>query len=32
MQVTRNPNSAKQAPVTNPTYPVPITLMCMDAP
>src|ERR687886_635688 len=27
---TCTPNSAKQAPVTNPTYPVPITLMCID--
>src|SRR5438132_10541810 len=29
MQVTLRPNSEKQAPVTNPTQPVPITLICM---
>src|SRR3982751_3880573 len=28
-QVTLLPNSAKQAPLTSPTYPVPITAMCM---
>src|SRR3712207_5618443 len=28
-QVTSTPNSAKQAPVTSPTYPVPITAMCI---
>src|SRR5262245_58511233 len=28
-QATCTPNSAKQAPVTKPTYPVPITQMCI---
>src|SRR5438445_9280427 len=27
--VTSTPNSAKQAPVTKPTYPVPITATCI---
>jgi hypothetical protein len=29
MHSTLTPNSAKQAPVTNPTYPVPMTLICL---
>src|SRR2546423_15482080 len=29
-QATSTPNSAKQAPVTSPTYPEPITAMCIQ--
>src|ERR1041384_2621873 len=31
-QVTLIPKSAKQAPETSPTYPVPITAMCIASP
>ena len=31
-QVTERPNSAKQAPVTSPTYPVPIMPICITPP